>query len=121
MTQEIKRILKNTRRTIQISPSRRYVELFNKEDIQTLLDYITNLQQENERLKEDNLLIKNANKLVSDNLHNYKSRCQKANEWIHKHQQIIENMRKEKFYILNLGVDDLKEFKNIINGGNNSE
>ena len=33
-----------------------------------ILDYITNLQQENERLKEDNLLIKSGNKLVSDKL-----------------------------------------------------
>ena len=46
MKEEIKRILKNTRRTIQFSPSRRYVELFNKEEIQILLDYITNLQQD---------------------------------------------------------------------------
>ena len=45
-----------------------------------LLDYITNLQQENERLKEDNLLIKSANKLVSDNLHIYKSRMDKATQ-----------------------------------------
>lgn len=46
----------------------------------------------------------------------YKSRCEKANEWIHKHQQTMENMRKEKFYTLNLGVDDLKELNNILNG-----
>lgn len=45
-----------------------------------ILDYITNLQQENERLKEDNLLIKSGNKLVSDKLQDYKSRCEKAKE-----------------------------------------
>lgn len=45
----------------------------------------------------------------------YKSRCEKANDFIQKYQQTIENMREEKFYTLNLGVDDLKEFKNILN------
>lgn len=49
---EIDRIIINVKRKLQFSPDRRFVELFNKEDIQQLLDYITNLQEENERLKE---------------------------------------------------------------------
>ena len=77
------------------------VDYIERKEEKALLDYITNLQQdianyvkitlhdrkeidrlqqENEKLKEDNLLIKSANKLVSDNLHNYKSRCEKATE-----------------------------------------
>ena len=84
-----------------------------------LIDYITNLQQENEELNRMCELYRNS--LYNAELSDYKSRFEKANEWIDKHQQIIENMRKEKFYILNLGVDDLKEFKNILNGSDENE
>jgi hypothetical protein len=89
------------------------------------MDEYVELKKENERFKADEKFFTDCGftniEQLSIAYNDYKSRCEKANEWIHKHQQTIENMRKEKFYILNLGVDDLKEFKNIINGGNNNE
>lgn len=68
------------------------------------------LQQENERLKEDNLLIKSSNKLVSDNLHNYKSRCEKAIEF----NQIVLNSD----YVYSQDEIASKNL-NILNGENN--
>ncbi len=41
---EIDRIIINVKRKLQFSPERRFVELFNKDEINKLLDYITNLQ-----------------------------------------------------------------------------
>lgn len=41
---EIDRIIINVKRNLQFSPERRFVELFNKDEINKLLDYITNLQ-----------------------------------------------------------------------------
>ncbi|MGN1352246.1 MAG: hypothetical protein ACI4VE_05695 [Clostridia bacterium] len=99
--EEIKRILKNTRRTIQFSPSRRYVELFNKEDIQNLLDYITNLQQElqkaNDTLDTHNELIE---KLQED--------LDKANGIIKKDRQFYK-CRMDEYVELKKENEKLKE------------
>lgn len=77
MTEEIKEILEALKPHNDI---KEYPLYLNRKQQDLLYDYITNLQQENERLKEDNLLIKSANKLVSDNLHIYKSRMDKATQ-----------------------------------------
>ena len=47
---EIERIIINVKRKLQFSSERRFVELFNKDEIHKLLDYITNLQEENDKL-----------------------------------------------------------------------
>ena len=47
---EIDRIIINVKRKLQFSSERRFVELFNKDEIHKLLDYITNLQEENDKL-----------------------------------------------------------------------
>lgn len=48
-----------------------------------LLDYITNLQQENEKLLSENITIKSVRNMVDETI--YKSRCEKAVEYIKKH------------------------------------
>lgn len=119
MTEEIKEILDD------LGNKDNYIEEFGYQykriplfDSFRLLDYITNLQQENETLKAKLEIGKTCGFCP---YYDYKSRCEKINEWIHKHQQTMENMRKEKFYTLNLGVDDLKELNNILNGSDENE
>lgn len=43
-----------------------------------ILNIAKNQQKEIERLQQENILIKSSNKLVSDKLQDYKSRCNKA-------------------------------------------
>lgn len=62
--------------------------IYSYEELQ---DKVINLQQENERLKEDNLLIKSANKLVSDNLHNYKSRCENTDKIMYEFEEWLKS------------------------------
>lgn len=75
------------------------VEL-NKNQIKQLLDYITNLQQENKRLKETNVYcnrtdcvgrIKDSIKYdsVYQEKEDYKSRCEKVDEIIKKEKEIM--------------------------------
>lgn len=113
MTEEIKEILDN----LELVSKKQYgvEELFDDDMIGILYNYITNLQQENERLKEDNLLIKSANKLVSDNLHNYKSRCEKANIILHK-------LDFDNFVYGKTALKDIKKnLINILNGSDENE
>jgi len=47
-------------------------------------DYITNLQQENEKLLQENIVIKDVKYMVEETI--YKSRVEKAIEYINKHK-----------------------------------
>ena len=88
--------------------------LLNSKDKKLLLDYITNLQQENERLKEEqeynNYCDEQLKKKISNleykitTLEDYKSRCKKAVKYIDTNF-CIENRR------------DLKEVVNILQNG----
>ena len=87
MNNEIKEILREAKEF-------QYIDL-NIEETDLLLDYITNLQEENERLKEENKHIfskVNDDKLLISNAMNYaeaqdyKSRCEKAIEYIKEWQ-----------------------------------
>lgn len=88
-----------------------------------LYDYITNLQNKNKELKEENKRIfskVNDDELLISNAMNYaeaqdyKSRCEKAIEYIHNHQLVFELSSKKQiqdwfdmFY---------KDSLNILNG-----
>ena len=78
---EIKEILENVRKCCEIMADQSFV-VYQKQDILQVLDYITNLQEENERLKEqkEHLLID----LEGES--EYKIMCEKAIEYI-KHSQ----------------------------------
>ena len=102
--------------------------IIQKPEAKALLNYITNLQQENERLKDE--LEQNKNPLrgifaqVTDDdllrnnaamyaeLEDYKSRCEKAIELINKWVENIDNWDKTDnpydYYIENnIGLEDL--------------
>lgn len=78
-------------------------------------DYITNLQQENERLKEDynkamDLVdkgVENSYKMLKD----YKSRCEKA----------IEYIEDNTYYKSHKGYVDLNDLLNILQNGSDEE
>ena len=71
---EIKEILARLSRYV-ITPDVRH-------DFDDLLDYITNLQQENERLKEENALVNDRNNDYRRTKEHYKSCCEKASNLI---------------------------------------
>ena len=90
-----------------------------------LLDYITNLQQENERLKEEN-----NNKAMNDYAHaideswyrelydDYKSRCEKAIEYIKEHIRIDD----EYPDYMEMLIEERDDLLNILqNGGENDD
>lgn len=104
---EIDRIIINVKRKLQFSPERRFVELFNKDEINKLLDYITNLQEEletykdtetysksflykenkerlkaNQRLQEENEKLKEKIGRLEDRLINRRTRIDKASGMI---------------------------------------
>ena len=80
-----------------------------REQNNKLLDYITNLQQDNERLKEEN-----NNKAMNDYAHaideswyrelyeDYKSRCEKAIEYIKENQDMSEWIHIPGWELLNI-------------------
>ena len=57
MKDEIKEILDNVKKCCDIMEDNNFV-VYQKQDILKLLDYITNLQEENERLKIENKVLK---------------------------------------------------------------
>lgn len=71
-----------------------------------LVEQNKNLQQEIQQLKEDNILIKIANKLVSDKLKDYKLRCDKATNYYYKtlaeYEKENKQMPEESVMMFNL-------------------
>lgn len=116
MNEEIKKILElfsSTDKNIMFGD---IVELNSKES-HLLLNYITNLQQENERLKEENKRIfskVNDDELLISNAMNYaeaqdyKSRCEKAIELINAW---LDGLNNDDIIIL------LNDLGNILKGG----
>ena len=77
MNDEIKEI--NIKRPGQILD---YVD--TKEHLLELYNYITNLQQENEKLLSENITIKSVRNMVDETI--YKSRIEKAVEYLDRHK-----------------------------------
>ena len=112
MNNEIKEISCNIRKIIKSNREDDFNRvIYDCDSLEKLLDYITNLQQENERLKEANVYcnrtdcvgrIKDSRKYdsVYQEKEDYKSRCEKAsdnlkrNYWIneHEHNDDVVNM-----------------------------
>ena len=83
-------------------------DLFLKpEECKKLYDYITNLQQENQELNDSITWWNNRFNAVQRDYEDYKSRIEKAVEYIKEHQ------RKDEF--LNLNEWQSRELLNILN------
>ena len=94
--------------------------LLKPEECTELLDFITNLQQENERLKELNAELKAITKrptpidyaMIQKRYEDYKSRCEKASEKINYYKYFISLTKPEEHMlntldnILQIGSDD---------------
>ena len=87
-----------------------YYYLLEKKESKQLLDYITNLQQENERLKE-------ANKILEENWEQYMMRCGKAIEYI-EHNELFEVIYDDNDEYFNT-IDDkaTEDLLNILQNG----
>lgn len=127
MSDEIKEILRKWKCYIGLTKefTTNEYEMLRVEDIEKLLDYITNLQEENERLKE--LCNKyeeehsTAFKLWTmkmeempnyEEFMDYKSRCEKAVEYIKEHIRIDD----EYPAYMEMLVEEKNELLNILGG-----
>ena len=89
-------------------------------DIDKVLNDITNLQQENDKLLKENIVIKDVKYTVDEAI--YKSRCEKANDKI---QYIIDygfdydgfNTVESLKSLIDMLVDYARESKNILQNG----
>ena len=120
MDKEIELILSKLK--IVSEEQERGLYLCDKEHSKLLLDYITNLQQENERLKlaKDT---KSASEIICQNLHDvYKSRVEKAVEYLKKEKSNymrscdISNATNREGLIISSAVRTCDDTLNILNG-----
>ena len=107
MNDEIKEILDDLKNT-------GYEKL--AKNIENIIDYITNLQQENERLKhqlkvQEDLTIKNRMRK-----HIYKSRCEKAVEYINENVSVYAFNNKELPH-WEFNDDNINYLLNILQNG----
>ena len=79
MNNKITEILENVQKCCEIMEDQNFV-VYQKQDILKVLDYITNLQEENVKLLHENISIKSIKYMVEDTI--YKSRCEKAIKYI---------------------------------------
>lgn len=90
-----------------------YIKSQMKRDV---IKYITILEEENERLKEENILLKASepmSKLAED--YGYKSRCEKAIELVN---EMLERAYINGEYILyDYSTSEILEIKEALNGG----
>ena len=89
-------------------------KLISYEEAQILLDYITNLQEENENLK---LSLKDRLK-YSDELDEKIERIDKAIEYIITHREAVDEKDQTIIYWLSDDFDE-EDILNILQGGNN--
>lgn len=82
MKDEIKEILDNIYKIIKFGYEPEIIKEFGYREFYKLNDYITNLQKENERLKETQYVWSYD---LDMQLEDYKSRCEKAIEYINKY------------------------------------
>ena len=92
----------------------RNIQVLTRSEINELLDYITNLQQENERLKEYYNLIVKVNEKNIDRYCDYYSRCEKAIEYMKKNEFININNYWEV-------VEFYQDLLNILQNGSDEE
>ena len=104
MNEEIKEILNNIKNKYKDY----YVQdIVSGDDLKLLLDYITNLQQENESLKEVQCTFLGTG--CKKQLKDYKSRTDKAIEFIKEKRKVFEWYDTDLFYLESLLKGDSDE------------
>lgn len=120
MNDEIKEILDNVKKCCDITKEQNFT-VYQRQDILKLLDYITNLQKENEKLKElcdkyeeeHNTAFKLWKMKMEEiptyeEKEDYKKRIAKAIEHIEKHQFIFQSQYRDESNFDNHLLDILK-------------
>ncbi len=116
MNDEIKEILDKCKRQIKNDLDYRV----SPYQLKQLLDYITNLQQENEKLLSENIVIKSVRNMVDETI--YKSRCEKAVGYLKKEKSNymrscdISNATNREGLIISSAVRTCDDTLNILNG-----
>ena len=120
MNDEIKEILAYFEEYVKIIDMHDSEPMLNWKDLKIVLDYITNLQQENEGLKQ-------ANKILEENWLHYMKCCEKAIEYIKYNDDSLYTYEPDYDYEENL-VDNYEpsnfreDLLNILqNGSDNNE
>lgn len=126
MSEEIKELLDILNKVKDYDDKRYFIScgendyLLTNDEIKCLLNYITNLQKENEKLKQwdcnkdtRNSRQRTANKNLLKQLENYKSRNEKASDFI------LSKVKEYKphFAKVELNTADCNELLNILEGG----
>lgn len=114
MNDEIKEILENIKRQNEWDEIEYFKTPLSTKDANKLLDYITNLQQENEELKKNQRYYKNGvfsleydKETLSDMVDDYKSRVEKAVELIKNKLSFETHQHLKKLY------DDIDSIEEI--------
>ena len=117
MKDEIKEILEllNLNRVAISNGICRVKDFMSREQINKLLDYITNLQEENKTLKELNICV------GCNNNPDYKSRNEKAIKYIRQHSCIVRTKDNDFELDLYLQGNNTEELLNILEGENNEK
>ena len=112
-------------------------DIYEGGEWQPMIDYITNLQQENEelkkkldrryykneyeRIKEENEELKEANKVLEENWEHYMLKCEKAIEYIKENLTLISILDGKKFYGLNDYKFSYQDLLNILQNGSEKD
>ena len=126
MKDEIKKILENVKKCCDITKDQSFT-VYQRQDILALLDYITNLQEENERLKEnmkikDNTILINYNKdtkeytLDRKNYYKINKRLNERLDYKSRNEKAVEFIKENDGYAISRNYYDNK-LLNILNGG----
>lgn len=135
MNDEIKEILESSRKIIKSNRENGFDRIIMLgDDIDKLLDYITNLQQENEELKKNQRYYKNGvfsleydKETLSDMVDDYKSRIEKTVEYIKNKLSSETYQHLKKLYddidsIEEIWEDyEFEDLLNILQNGSDSE
>ena len=89
MNDEIKEILDNIKKCCEITKDQSFI-VYQRQDILALLDYITNLQEENKILNENNQAMQEEMARTWKIADDYKSKNDKAIEYIENDMPYLE-------------------------------
>lgn len=114
MNDEIREILKELNKIIDNTSYNEEFTYFQTSHICKLLDYITNLQEGNERLNENNQAMQEEMAKTWKIADDYKSRIDKATEYIKDSGITFLNLANQRCFCNNNCADKII---NILNGG----
>ena len=100
MNNDIKEILNYMKQYVENKYEHDSEPMLNYKDIQCVLDYITNLQEKNKRLKEDyekeKYLVDKYTRQLTDEYENTKNQCKLKEDYKSRIDKVIEIIKKDR-------------------------